>query len=982
MTTQSPTISIPKKSTEEVDWTTPVRNLIAQSYGENPDNYTAECAALQRCRQDAVKGAGSDTTARDLLYKYFGQLELLELRFAEIRVTFPWHDAFTNKLTTQTSLAYEKASIIFQIAATHSAIAAAQNRGDPEGLKRAFHYFRTSAGMLTYINDNFLHAPSTDLSREVVKFLVSIMMAQATEVFYEKCVDERKGSGLVAKVANQAATMYTSLCEEVKEFMGKGIFDRNWVTILQIKAKYFNSLSQLHRALADNAAGNYGDALSRFTAAEAFAKDASKLAASFGGMFMPQMSPNLPPDAGSAIQELTKFHLALCTEKKNEAQKDNDLIYNAVVPPIETLPQLDKLQVAKPIPIQEVYSVPDVQKTIGPDIFIKLIPLSVHESASVYSEEKAKLVRAEVERADTAESEKRSCLDALGVQEGLGRYKAMVEGLHAEGTSELPLEVTRMREDISLIEEREPVTRLLSDLSRLRDVVHSDIDSAQRELEVETRDCEAMRVKYEHMFTQAPSAGPSRSLRQDLKSHRDALQAASVSDQQVLTLWDSVKGDVTLLLSDQLEDVFRQSADHGPGGSLLDLDPNNEDRDEEERAKITRFIDEIEQRLLRLNKISTERRNVLKDLKEKIQSDDVSHLLLLNRRNQAVEPALFAAELEKFKPFQNSLISTVQYEQAVLGEITQLWKGLKDLAGRGPGARKWEEREKRKKDTMRRFTRARDGYMEVRDGLAKGLQFYRDLTELCTSLRRNVKSFVTERVAERDALVAEAERQKNASAPPPLAEKPRPLATGQTPSVNNINSSFGSMNLRDSTSPPSRPPPPPSSVHNAPYSTLPPPPPRVPGSYSTPSPPQQASSDPYANMFSVSGLSTQFLNNGNPSPVPTTSPPFDHNQRSYAQTQYQPYSQQQPQYTQANGYGSQPQTRQQNTGTPFPSPPPPVPISYQQQQQYGGNAHAQSSPPRSQPLTHQPAAISSPFPPPPPQTFGQYQQSSYSSYPR
>ena len=172
--------------------------------------------------------------ARDLLYKYFGQLELLELRFAEIRVTFPWHDAFTNKLTTQTSLAFEKASIIFQIAATHSAIAAAQSRSDPEGLKRAFHYFRTSAGMLNYINENFLHAPSTDLSREVIKFLVSIVLGQATEVFYEKCVMEKKTSGLIAKVANQAATMYTGLCEEVKEFMGKGIFDRNWVTILQV----------------------------------------------------------------------------------------------------------------------------------------------------------------------------------------------------------------------------------------------------------------------------------------------------------------------------------------------------------------------------------------------------------------------------------------------------------------------------------------------------------------------------------------------------------------------------------------------------------------------------------------------------------------------------------------------------------------------------------------------------------------------------
>lgn len=569
------------------------------------------------------------------MYKYFGQLELLELRFAEIRVNFPWHDAFTNKLTTQTSLAYEKASIIFQIAATHSSIAASQNRGDPEGLKRAFHYFRTSAGMLTYINDNFLHAPSTDLSREVIKFLVGIVLAQATEVFYEKCVDEKKGSGLVAKIANQTASMYSGLCDEVKEFMGKGIFDRNWVTIIQvfyhcytvpsplfifvqIKSKYFASLAQMHRALADTQAGKYGEALSRYIAAEAAAKEASRSAASFGSMFMTQMSPNLPPDAGTSIQELTKVHYALCTERKNEAQRDNDLIYNAVVPAADTLPQIDKLPVATAIPIQEVYSAADVQKTIGADIFLKLVPLSVHESASVYSEEKAKLVRAENERAETADGEVRSALDALGVKDGLGRYKAMVEGLHAEGSSELPTDVARMREDIGLVEEREPVAQLFAELARLRDGVRGDLDSVQRDLEIESRECEAMRVKYEHLWTQDPSAGLTRQLRQDLKSHLSALEAAAASDQQIATLWDNVKGDIALLLSPQVEEVFRESADQGPGGSLLDLDPNNESRDDEERAKITNYVDEIEDRLGRLNKIAAERKNVLKDLKDKV----------------------------------------------------------------------------------------------------------------------------------------------------------------------------------------------------------------------------------------------------------------------------------------------------------------------------------------------------------------------------
>lgn len=70
-------ISIPKKTTDEVDWTTPIRKLIAQSYGENPDNYAAECAALQRCRQDAVRGAGSDMTGAQFVLSFATFIDVL-----------------------------------------------------------------------------------------------------------------------------------------------------------------------------------------------------------------------------------------------------------------------------------------------------------------------------------------------------------------------------------------------------------------------------------------------------------------------------------------------------------------------------------------------------------------------------------------------------------------------------------------------------------------------------------------------------------------------------------------------------------------------------------------------------------------------------------------------------------------------------------------------------------------------------------------
>ena len=60
----------------------------------------------------------------------------------------------------------------------------------------------------------------------------------------------------------------------------------------------------------------------------------------------------------------------------------------------------------------------------------------------------------------------------------------------------------------------------------------------------------------------------------------------------------------------------------------------------------------------------------------------------------------------------------MQYQQAALQEIGQYWKALKDLAGRGAGARKWEDKEKRKAQSIKQFGRARDTWMEVREGVA------------------------------------------------------------------------------------------------------------------------------------------------------------------------------------------------------------------------------------------------------------------------
>lgn len=386
----------------------------------------------------------------------------------------------------------------------------------------------------------------------------------------------------------------------------------------QIKSKHFQSLSQYYRGLADDAAGKHGDALVRFTLSESLAKEASKSAQSFSSMFVSTMSPNLPSDAGTSIFERVKAHHTICTEKKAEATRENDLIYNAVLPSPEALPNIEKTAVATPIHIHDVYAAPEVQKTIGQDFFLKLVPLSVHESASVYSEEKAKLVRAEVEKADAAEGEARSVVDGMGIREGLTRFKAMAEG-EVGGGDEVPLEVRRWKEDIGLVEEREPVQGLLTGLSKSKGNVNQELDAVSNDLETESRECEMMRVKYEHLWTQDPSATLTRSMRQDLKGHLSALEAAAASDQQVQALWDTVRGDIQLLLSPEVENIFRERGGAG-GDNLLDLDVSSEQEDARERKKIRGFVDEIEERLTRLRKITKERNEVLKDLKDKVYS--------------------------------------------------------------------------------------------------------------------------------------------------------------------------------------------------------------------------------------------------------------------------------------------------------------------------------------------------------------------------
>ncbi|KAK4986237.1 bck1-like resistance to osmotic shock [Elasticomyces elasticus] len=777
---QAPMLSSPLKQTNEIDWIAPLKQYIRQHYGDDPERYAEECATLNRLRQD-MRGAGKESAAgRDLLYRYYGQLELLDLRFPvdenHIKISFTWFDAFTHKPTSQYSLAYEKASIIFNISAVLSCHAAHQNRDEDTGLKTAYHSFQASAGMFTYINENFLHAPSTDLSRDTVKTLIAIMLAQGQEVFLEKQIHDGKKPGLLAKLASQAAFLYGQAAEGVQENVSKAVFERVWFIVTQVKQFHLLSLAQYYQALADTDTNAHGTAICRLQVAQTASREASRLASTFPSS-VPANS-NLTSETGSTLVEMTKRQFALCQEKIVEFNKDNDFIYHQAIPAEAALPQIPKLPAAKAIPVSELYQGQDIQRVIGPDIFQRIVPMSVTESASLYDEEKAKLVRAEGERVEIANDEMAASLDYLKLPGSLNVLKGG-GGMDGEGTVD-----PEFRKWCEQIAGHEPFGSAFEQLNKEKTNVNALLDASVKSLDMEESVCEKMRSKYGGEWTQQPSSRLTATLRSDIRNYRGAIEEAASSDAQLYGTFRQYESDFDEMRSagetDEADVLYQRAmikagvakGKNRPGiGSPMSGGSNEgnllDDLEDEGSASVAEQIATVEELLRKLNLIKRERQQVLKDLKDKmlthvkVHNDDISSVLILNKKAITnAETALFKAELEKFRPHQTRLLQANHKQSALMKDLTRTYGALlQDKRVRSEQS-KYEAFSRQRNAVLSKYRKVFQAFNDLIAGLMRAQGFYAEMKETVESLHKNVEAFVSNRRTEGGQLLQAIESAK------------------------------------------------------------------------------------------------------------------------------------------------------------------------------------------------------------------------------
>ncbi|XP_037658559.1 rhophilin-1 [Choloepus didactylus] len=255
-----PMIPLGLKDTKELDWSTPLKELISGHFGEDSAAYEAELQELEGLRQ-AMRTPSRDEAGLELLMAYYNQLCFLDARFfgpaGSLGLFFHWYDSLTGVPAQQRALAFEKGSVLFNVGALYTQIGARQDRSCAEGVGRAVEAFQRAAGAFSLLRENFSNAPSPDMSSASLAVLERLMVAQAQECVFQglslpapasprDCLAQLR----MAQEAAQVAAEYELVHRAMAQPPARDCMPSSWAALVHVKAEHFRALAHFHAALA------------------------------------------------------------------------------------------------------------------------------------------------------------------------------------------------------------------------------------------------------------------------------------------------------------------------------------------------------------------------------------------------------------------------------------------------------------------------------------------------------------------------------------------------------------------------------------------------------------------------------------------------------------------------------------------------------------------------------------------------------------
>ncbi|XP_072317471.1 tyrosine-protein phosphatase non-receptor type 23 [Eucyclogobius newberryi] len=720
-----PMIWLDLKEAGEFQLSPSVRQFILNNYGENPDNYNEQLKKFETLRQSAVN-VTRDFEGCSTLRKYFGQLHYLQSRVPmgpgqEAAVPISWTEIFSGKTVTHEDISYEQACILYNLGALHSMLGAMDNRVSEEGMKVSCTHFQCSAGAFSYLRDHFSHNYSVDMSHQILNLNINLMLGQAQECLLEKSMLDNRKSFLVARISAQVVDYYKEACRalensETASMLGK--IQKDWKKLVQMKIYYFASIAHLHMGKQAEEQQKYGERLAYLQSSLDKLAEAIKLAKG-------------QPDS---VQEALRFTMDVIGGKYNSAKKDNDFIYHEAVPALESLASVKGAPLVKALPVN-----PTDPSVTGPDLFAKLVPMAAHEASSLYSEEKAKLLRDVMVKIDSKNETLEQFMDSLGLEldsvDNLDMYSHIPPVL-MEKCAALSVRPDTVK---SLVQSMQVLSGVFTDvessLKEIRDVLEAD-ELGERVVQ------EAMGANVLAELHPTAQAQALAEICRDLEKYMEAHDKASFTNTELHRAMNLHINNLRLL-----------------GGSLESLRealPSPQLSEEEVAGLQT-----MKRILGKVQEMRDQRSSFEKQLRDLIQQDDITSTLVTTER--AEMKRVFEEQLKKYEQLKVYIDQNLAAQENILKALTEanvqyasVRKGL-------------SQTEQQWNNTVQGLVGSYEAYEDLMKKSQEGKDFYDDLEAKASRLLDKAKALCQTRAEERKPVL-----DRDLKKPParPTAAKP------------------------------------------------------------------------------------------------------------------------------------------------------------------------------------------------------------------
>lgn len=639
--------------------------------------------------------------------RYYKSVEE-KINAKSLALEFVWMDTLRKKKVKDTSFAFEKANLMFNIGAIYSVLASKGDFTTPDGKKAAMNKYLMAAGCFDKVREWTRDLPridSLDLTQEHCSYAIYLMIAQGYICMFEFVDKATYNKQNIGKLANAVAKNYQFAQEVASRSPLQQGMPRDQIALMEFYSVYYRAVANYWTALwekeqAEQTAKGFGVAVSRLRLARSQADQAVRIRQVVGQ----------PMDKGRQLLEI----LSKATQ---DSESTNLNVYMDSIAPESSLKPIDDLSMLNP---KFPPSVDVDSKTQGEECLMVLIPPEVRNIMNLYKERLMEMVRAENVSAADLRTQMQGVLASLSLPQKLDALSASDAGLPEDVWAKVQevnsrggaVQVEKMMESLSVMN--------ASNLKLLEDV--------ERMIKQEEDDDASHRTMFGPRWNRALSQAGNAVLKQDLFKYREKTAQATAVDRAIVQTYQSAQASL------QLTRKSREELSAMLPRAAATVDPSSPP------------IAQLRAALETVNTIEKQIAEELIILQTMADSDNIVGEIMQQYTARADLASVIAREMEKYGEARGRIGVLKSQEMEALTRVRTADRDFEQFAA---SVRTSAERV----EFLRALSLGCGRFGELVNQLSQGMNFYRQLGTLIAQLQQRVSDFIIARNLEKNDLV-------------------------------------------------------------------------------------------------------------------------------------------------------------------------------------------------------------------------------------